>query len=411
MDIHEGSRYYEKLLVGKNFRDVQGIITRVCAICSADHTVAALAALENALGRSRERANLGSCGGFCCRGAAIESHALHVFALALPDFLGFDSVMAHGGPDIPTRSPSPCGSSSSATSIQTIVGGRAVHPVNTLVGGFGKIAAAPDDRRTPARTDLEAHGSSPGCVGDGAHRSRSRSGPLGQTLFMALRPAGSDFGFRGDVICTSDGAEYVSEAYRDTIREFTVEHSHARHAALDTGETYMVGSLARLKLWGDRLGGAAAKTHDVLFPDGVMDNVLLNTRAQLVETVYSVESAIQFCDSYLALDEVEAELQQVEERAGTGIGAIEAPRGTLFHEYELDGDGTVTAANVVTPTAQNLANIECDLRNSGDRLQMEGAVPDAKLKRGFEMIARAYDPCISCSVHVVRVNHRDDDEP
>ena len=407
MDIHEGSRYYEKLLVGKNFRDVQGIITRVCAICSADHTVAALAALESALGvHVDERTSV--LRGLLLRGAAIESHALHVFALALPDFLGFDSVMSMAE-RFPDEVAFALRLKQLGNSIQSIVGGRAVHPINTLVGGFGKLPP----HRTIEELRRELTQAMDPLLG-AVEMAASIDVPewaARRTLFMALRPAGSNFGFRGDVICTSDGAEYDVGAYRDTIREFTVEHSHARHAALDTGETYMVGSLARLKLWGDRLGGAAAKTRDVLFPDGVVDNVLLNTRAQLVETVYSVESAIQFCDSYLALDEVEAELQQVEERAGTGIGAIEAPRGTLFHEYELDGDGTVTAANVVTPTAQNLANIECDLRNSGDRLQMEGAVPDAQLKRGFEMIARAYDPCISCSVHVARVNHRDDDEP
>ena len=136
----------------------------------------------------------------------------------------------------------------------------------------------------------------------------------------------------------------------------------------------------------------------------MLDNVLFNTRAQIVETLYCLESAIQFCDSYLALDENRSELQPVEERAGRGIGAIEAPRGTLFHEYELDDDGRVIAANVVTPTAQNLANIERDLRSSGDRLQQSGTVSDAELKRAFEMVARAYDPCISCSVHLVRAD-------
>jgi coenzyme F420-reducing hydrogenase alpha subunit len=115
-----------------------------------------------------------------------------------------------------------------------------------------------------------------------------------------------------------------------------------------------------------------------------------------------VESAIQFCDSYLALEEIDSDLQEVEARAGRGVGAIEAPRGTLFHEYELDDDGRVISANVVTPTAQNLANVERDLRNSGDRLLQPAGASDTELKRSFEMIARAYDPCISCSVHVVR---------
>jgi sulfhydrogenase subunit alpha len=166
----------------------------------------------------------------------------------------------------------------------------------------------------------------------------------------------------------------------------------------------MVGSLARLKLWGHGLEGAASEAYGMLFPDGVVDNVLTNTRAQIVETVYCVESATNFCDAFLALDEIASELQGVESKAGRGVGAIEAPRGTLFHEYELDDDGKVIAANVVTPTAQNLANIERDIRHSGERLQASSSVSHDELRRGFEMVARAYDPCISCSVHLVRID-------
>jgi sulfhydrogenase subunit alpha len=400
MDIHEGSRYYEKLLVGKDFRDVQGIITRVCAICSADHTVAALAALESALDvpvNERTRA----LRGLLLRGAAIESHALHVFALALPDFLGFDSLMG-----LAERHPDEVGFAlrlkQLGNHIQSVIGGRAVHPINTLVGGFGRL---------PSHAAIESLRSDLIAVMDpllGAVKMVSSievpDWAARRTLFVALRPTRPGFGFRGDTICTSDGAEYPVGSYRDAVREFTVEHSTARHAALESGETYMVGSLARLKLWGDRLDGAAVQARDELFPAGGVDNVLMNTRAQIVETVYCVESAITFCDAFLALEEIETELQEVEGRAGCGVAAIEAPRGTLFHEYELDEDGKVVAANIVTPTAQNLANIERDLRNSGDRLQETSGISDAELKRGFEMVARAYDPCISCSVHLVQID-------
>jgi sulfhydrogenase subunit alpha len=400
LDIHEGSRYYEKLLVGKHFRDVQGIITRVCAICSADHTVAALEALEQALGvpmSDRTRA----LRGLLLRGAAIESHALHVFALALPDFLGFDSVLglAERYPDEVTFA---LRLKQLGNRVQGVIGGRAVHPINTLVGGFGKL---PSHQEVEDLRGELASAMPP--LLDAVDMVASVGIPEwgeGDTLFLALRPVGGEFGFRGDVICTSKGAEYPVETYRETVREFTVEHSTARHAALESGETYMVGSLARLALWGDRLGGAAAKALADLFPDGAIDNVLSNTRAQVVELVYSLESAIRFCDDYLDLEETDSAMQPVEERAGKGIGAIEAPRGTLFHEYELDEDGQVTAANVVTPTAQNLANIERDLRSTGDRLQRAGGASDAELKRAFEMVARAYDPCISCSVHLVRTD-------
>jgi sulfhydrogenase subunit alpha len=277
-----------------------------------------------------------------------------------------------------------------------------VHPINTLVGGFGRLPS--HSTVDSLRRDLAA-------VKDpllGAVELVSSidvpDWAAHETLFAALRPIQSGFGFRGEEICTSAGAEYPVHAYREAVREFSVEHSTARHAALESGDTYMVGSLARLELWGDRLDGAAAETFNELLPDGAVDNVLMNTRAQVVETVYCVESAIAACEAFLAFDEVDIELQEVEGCAGRGLGAIEAPRGTLIHEYELDDEGMVVAANVVTPTAQNLANIERDLRHSGDRLQETSRIDDAVLKRGLEMVVRAYDPCISCSVHLVRVD-------
>jgi sulfhydrogenase subunit alpha len=399
MDIHEGSRYYEKLLVGKHFRDVQGIITRVCAICSADHTVVALSALENALGVA-ESPRTAVLRGLLLHGAAIESHALHVFALALPDFLGFDSVMAMAN-RYPAEVTFALRLKQLGNHIQTVVGGRAVHPINAVIGGFGKIPA--HQTIESLRSDL-LNVVDP--LMDAAELVSSIEVPewaARPTLFVALRPSGNDFGFRGDTICTSGGAEHPVESYREELREFSVEHSRARHAALESGETYMVGSLARLALWGDRLRGRAAEAFVELFPTGVVDNILLNTRAQLVETVHSLESAIESCEVLLGFDETKTEQKEVSGRAGRGVAAIEAPRGTLIHEYELDQDGRVTAANVVTPTAQNLANLERDLRSSGNRLLRDTAAPDRDLKRGFEMVARAYDPCISCSVHVARV--------
>jgi sulfhydrogenase subunit alpha len=400
LDIFEGSRYYEALLRGKHFLEVQGIITRVCAICSASHTVAALTALEDALGIEQSH-RIHTLRGLLLLGATIESHALHVFALALPDFLGYDSVITMAA-KYPDEVAFALKLKQLGNRLQELVGGRAVHPINTLVGGFGKL---------PRHRELEAirgelSGALPRLMGL-VEMTAGLAVPgwaMQPTVYVALRPYEEAFRFRGVSICTSRGEEFPLTAYREVIREFTVEHSHAKHSALASGETYMVGSLARLKLWGHYLGGRAREAMERLFPDGVNDNILLNNWAQLVELVHSVERAIEVCDELLGMPEVEREMVEYEVSAGRGVGAIEVPRGTLFHEYELDDEGRVVAANVITPTAQNLANVERDLRSAAENLlQGPGAIDDARLKLDLAMVARAYDPCISCSVHLVRL--------
>ena len=398
MDIHEGSRYYEALLVGKHFLEVQGIITRVCAICSANHTVAALTALEKALGIS-ESERVHRLRGLLLLGAAVESHALHVFALALPDYLGFDSVMAMAA-DYPDEVTFALRLKQLGNRVQELVGGRPVHPINTLVGGFGKL---------PSHSELEALRAELAEALDPLMRFVDLAAEIEvprwaaqPTVYMALRPITESYRFRGESICTSRGEEFPAETYRDVVREFTVEHSHAKHAALVSGDTYMVGALARLKLWGDRLEGRTLEAFERLFPEGVVDNILLNNWAQLVEIVLGLERGVELCDELLAMPEAQREMAEYEVRAGRGVGAVEAPRGTLFHEYELDGEGLVVSANVITPTAQNLANTERDLRLAAENLLIEEPRrDDTELRLGLEMVARAYDPCISCSVHVV----------
>jgi sulfhydrogenase subunit alpha len=400
LDIHEGSRFYEKLLVGKNYLEVQGIITRVCAICSVDHTVAALMALENAVGIT-ETERVRRLRGLLLLGAAIESHALHVFALALPDYLGFDSViaMAERYPDEVT---SALRLKQLGNRVQDVIGGRPVHPVNTIVGGFGRL---PGHHALAAlRAELASAVESAMRFVDLGATIEVPSWSANPTVFMALRPDDRAYRFRGTTICTSRGEEYPASSYREVVREYTVGHSHAKHSALVSGETYMVGALARLWLLADRLRGRAREAFERLFPTGFQPDILLNNWAQLVEIVHCLERGVTLCDELLGMPETVREATDYQVRAGRGIAAVEVPRGILFHEYEIDDEGKVAAANVVTPTSQNLANIERDLRGAAKNLLLSGPPGgDAGLQRSLEMVVRAYDPCISCSVHVVRL--------
>jgi sulfhydrogenase subunit alpha len=396
LDVLEGSRYYEALLKGKHFLEVQGIITRVCAICSASHTVAALTALEKALD-VHVSPRVHDLRGLLVLGSTIESHALHVFALALPDFLGFDSViaMAGGHRDVVSFA---LRLKQLGNRIQELVGGRAVHPVNTLVGGFARLPsrAALEGLRAELQATLDP-------LMDAVDLLAGipvPEVPSPQAVFVALRPYEEAYRMRGDTLCTSDGRQFPAESYREVVREFAVEHSHAKHARLSSGEAYMVGALARLHLWSGLLSGRARRAFGTLFPGGVRADTMLNTWAQLVELVHCVEHADELCARLLEGDPAESEMTSYDVRPGAGVGALEAPRGTLFHEYEIDREGRVASANVVTPTAQNLVKLEGDMRSTAERLiAADAAAP--RLELSLQMLARAYDPCISCAVHVI----------
>jgi len=398
MAIHEGSRYYEALLTGKKYDEVQGLISRVCAICSASHSVAALMAIEEALGIDVS-ARVHDLRGLLLLGSTIESHALHVFALALPDFLGYDSVITMAADHGETVAFA-LGLKQLGNRIQELVGGRAIHPINTLVGGFGKIPSHAELRalRQELENSMEPLLGTVDLVA-GLEVPGWAEAP---TVFVALEPYEDGFRYRGKGIVTSRGENYDIADYRKIINEKAVAHSHAKHATLPTGDTYVVGALARLALWGDRLGPHASRAFEKLFPRGIRENMLLNNHAQLVELVHCIEHSIELIDRITAYETVTSEIVDYEIRTGRGIGALEAPRGALFHEYELEADGKVIDANVITPTAQNLANVERDMRISLESLLTNTEIGDDELKLSLEMIARAYDPCISCSVHIIR---------
>jgi sulfhydrogenase subunit alpha len=399
LDVFEGSRYYEALLVGRPFSEVQGIITRVCAICSASHTVAALGALERALG-VEVSPRVHHLRGLLALGATIESHALHVFALALPDFLGLDSVLAMAGKH-PAEVAFALRLKQLGNRVQELVGGRAIHPINTLVGGFGRLPGAGELRSV--RDGLAAALPEMRAAVELVAGIPVPSWPEQETVFLAVRPYEEAYRFRGDVLCTTRGDEVPVARYGELVSEYAVGHSQSKHAELVSGGSYVVGALARLRLWGRYLGGQAREAFLRLFPDGVPDNVLWNTRAQAVELVHALERGVEVCDLLLAMPAAGRELAPVAVRAGRGACALEVPRGTLIHEYALDQEGRVTSANVITPTAQNLANVERDLRRAVEvMLASEPSATDARLKQGMELVVRAYDPCVSCSVHLVR---------
>jgi sulfhydrogenase subunit alpha len=396
-NVFEGQRLLETLLHGRHYADVAPTISRICAICSAAHFVTSLKATEAAFGikvteqteRLRE---------LLFRGENIESHALHVFLLAAPDYLGYPSAtdMARDHAAVVKLG---LELKQLGNALQEVIGGRAVQPVNPVLGGFGKLPTREQlvdlrDRlaralaRVPVMLDfVAALPPERGCQAD--------------TIFGALTPR--EYGY-----ATSANVQFLENAqridfkpadYRLFTNEQTIKHSNAKHSSY-RNQPYMVGALARLTVNGSRLTGMAADALQRLALKLPSGDPLDNNKAQVIELIYDLEWCLNSIQRFLDHGLQREAPVPVCARAGTGTAVTEAPRGLLVHSYTYDQDGRVAAADVITPTAMNAASIERHFRYA---VEQSPDKSDAVLTRRLEMIARAYDPCISCSVHMVRL--------
>jgi coenzyme F420-reducing hydrogenase alpha subunit len=285
-----------------------------------------------------------------------------------------------------------------------ILAGRHIHPISATVGGFTKLPGEKDleamfDLLEGMRNDIEATVE----FVIAFHFPEFER----DTEYVALVSDDDEYPlFTGDV-GSSDGMRMNKKEYKKVTNEFVVPHSSAKHTKLNR-ESYAVGSLARLNLNYEKLHPKAKETAYALGIRPGCINPYLNTVAQMVESVHCLNEAISIVQDLknIGINHDEEILVGLNEgskipvKAGNGVGAVEAPRGTLFHNYEIDEKGIIMNAKCIIPTSQNLNNIEKD---------MEKLVPeildksDEEITHSLEMLVRAYDPCISCSTHLLNV--------
>jgi sulfhydrogenase subunit alpha len=334
------------------------------------------------------------------QGANVESHALHVFVLDLPDLLGHSSVISLAGV-IPDAVKIALRLKKLGNTIQEVVGGRAVHPINHVIGGFGRVPST--DELIALRDQVRA-----GLDDCEKALAVLRTVPIPDFVNEPIRcaavvPEEDAFFFGNEMEILADGkrTRIPVKDYRKFTNEYLVSYSHAKHS-LYNGQSYMVGALPRLTLNGDRITGMARKAWEELKFKTPSSNILMNNIAQAIEMIFSVEEALRLLNELLDDGVVQEAAVSYTAHACSGAAATDVPRGTLFHSYEIDSDGRIAAADVITPTAQNLSNAEDQLRATVKQGLAAGATDDT-IEQRLAMVARAYDPCISCSVHVVRV--------
>ncbi len=391
LSIFEPPRFFEAFLRGRAFTETPDFVARICGICPVAYQMSAVHAMENALGVTvdgplRELRRLLYCGEW------IESHVLHVHMLHAPDFLGYDGAidMARDHGDAVKRG---LQVKKAGNDIVTFIGGREIHPINVCVGGFYRV---PKKREFAELTEKLKWGRDAArevvrWVSGFDFPDRERD-----YTFVSLRHP-DEYPYNEGHIVSNRGLDIPASDYDAHFKEIHVKHSTALQSRLD-GEAYLVGPLARYALNFDRLSPLAQEAAREAGLGTYCTNPYKSIVIRAVETLYAFDEALRIIADYQEPDRPAVPL---EPRAATGYAATEAPRGMLYHRYQLEADGTIATAQIVPPTSQNQASVEADLTNF-----VEGFLdlPDKELQHRCEQTVRNYDPCISCATHFLKLD-------
>ena len=393
MDIIESPRFFEAMALGRSYKEIAHITSRICGICAVTHTTTSIKAIESALGFEPSTQTI-RLRRLLLNAEFIQSHILHVYFLTAPDFFRVGSVfgMIKDNKDDVLRG---MRLKSLANDLCALVGGRHIHPITLKVGCFSKSPELKDleafkKRIENARQDIE--------VTVKFFKNLKAPEFERETEYISLTSPDEYALYGGNIKSSDHNGETAPVDYLDRIKEFIVPHSTAKHAKSNRN-SYMVGALARFNNNYEQLHPKAKEAAEEMGLKNPCYNPYMNNIAQVVETVHCFENSINLIDDLIS-DGLSDEKVELLPKEGRGVGATEAPRGTLYHEHKMDDNGKITYANYVIPTGQNLANIENDLKS---------LIPQVLSKKkeeiilDVEMLVRAYDPCISCSSHLMKV--------
>jgi sulfhydrogenase subunit alpha len=389
--IFEPPRFFEAFLKGRRYLEAPDFTARICGICPVAYQTSAVQAMEDVLGVEIP-APLGRLRRLLYLGEWLSSHALHVFFLHAPDFLGYQDALQmardHGdtvklGLEL----------KKAGNALFACIGGREVHPVNVRVGGFYR---APTQKElAPLLEPLK----------------KAREAAI-QTVRWTAKLSFPDFEPDYEFVALSHPSEYAItrgnlksnrgmdisiSAYEDHFAEEQAPYSHALQSVRKGGGAYFVGPLARFNLNFNQLSPLAQSEARNVGLTPVINNPFKSIMVRAVEMLHAADEAVALIEAYEML---EAPAVPVEIKAGVGCGITEAPRGILYHRYRLDDEGLICEAQIVPPTSQNQKSMEADLAQFAGRFL---DLPDAELTWRLEQALRNYDPCISCATHCLRI--------
>jgi coenzyme F420-reducing hydrogenase alpha subunit len=385
--IFEPPRFFEAFLRGRKFSEAPDITARICGICPIAYQTSACNAMESAAGIHltgglRALRRLIYCGEW------IESHALHVYFLHAPDFLGYDNAIQMAT-DFPEQVQMGLRLKKLGNQIMALVGGREIHPINIRVGGFYRV---------PTRKELESlvpdlEWALEAAVATASWVSGFPFPDFERDYeFVALRHP-DEYAIHEGRIVSNRGLDIGVDEWADHFEESQVPWSNALHARRKDGGSYHLGPMARYSLNSGLLTPAAKQAAKAAGLGPTCTNPFRSIVVRAVEIAFACEEALRLINGYR---QPETPFLAVEPRDVIGHGASEAPRGTLYHRYGVDSEGLITEAHIVPPTSQNQLSIEDDLRAYVvGRTQLS----DSQLQWELEQAIRCYDPCISCATH------------
>ncbi len=388
--VVETPRFFEVMVKGLSAERVPFLTSRICGICSISHALASIRALERAMKiappNAAEKIRL-----LAMHGETLQSHALHLFFLVVPDFTGTASILPliHSHPDLINAG---LQLKELGNEISTVSAGRCTHPVSLVVGGLSK---APEKQqllqlRTMIRERKPALETACSFFHTLAIPDFQR-----ETEFISLCNGSSYPSIGGDLIST-DGVKRNENDYLLMTNEYTHDFSTSKFTRLSR-ESSAAGALARFNNNCNLLHPKAKEVAESFALQPVCHNPFMNNIAQLIECVHILEDAEELINVLLNMELHEIKTPYVP-KAGSATGAVEAPRGILYHHLETNEEGKVVQADCIIPTTQNNANIHNDLKAITKQALKDGK-NDREIEKLCEMVVRSYDPCISCSVH------------
>ncbi|VVB98497.1 Sulfhydrogenase 1 subunit alpha [uncultured archaeon] len=387
--ISENKRFYTQAVRGKNCLSIHQLVSRICGTCSIAHMTACVDCVENMLGvvpsaQTRLLRNL------TMDGLMIRDHAMHLYLFSLPDIYGKDSVLEFEGEQKELVRKAFI-VKSAGNELSKWIAGRSVHATYPQVGYYASIPDKAKAGETVRKLrEARVHALE---FADIFHKSDLNFGR--KTQFVAL--ANPNYNFIGGEIHTSQNLCIPKELFWDHLHRVVIPYSQATGFEFE-GKEYMVGALARMNLNRDNIRKetrADVSEYLRVFPSA---NIFHNNLAQAIEVVHCIDDDIALLESFDTKPEPKPE---VKTKAAAGVGVIEAPRGTLYYKMKVDGTGKILEADLVIPTAQNQVNMEADIK-----VLVEQNLDKGKdvVQCEIEKLIRAYDPCMSCATHFLKIN-------